>query len=44
MSKEQSSAKNAMMASRSWALKASAMAFNVSTETDGRRTMRFLHH
>src|SRR5262245_2147045 len=34
MSREQSSAKNPMMASRSWALNASAIAFNVSTETE----------
>src|SRR5262245_51378380 len=39
MSREQSSAKNSMMASRSWALKAAAMALSVSTETDCRSAM-----
>jgi hypothetical protein len=34
MSNEQSSAKNSMMASKLCALNASAIAFNVATETD----------
>src|SRR2546422_6787024 len=41
MSSEQSSAKKSMMASRSWALNASAIAFKVSTETDCCSTMAF---
>src|SRR5690242_844013 len=39
MSSEQSSAKNAMTASRSWALNAFKIAFKVATETGGCSTM-----
>src|SRR5262245_13783761 len=41
MSNEHSSAKNSMMASRSWALNASAIAFSVSANTDKGLTITF---